>query len=137
MSDAAELRARLERSRAALLRSLEGLTERDFSSELAPGETVIGLLARLAPAEREAVRAARGEAQPSAGGAAGGRSRPLPPPVIHDLAGARYETLAFLEAAGAELDPEVRALIAGIAEREEEAARRIEARAQPSKGEGA
>ena len=87
----AALRARLEASRSALVATLQGLSERDFTTDVGDGITLLQLLAGLAPAEREAVRRAR-----EAAGAATRptpdrveRERLLPPALIHDLAGAR------------------------------------------------
>lgn len=124
MIDEAELRAlraRLDASRAVLLGALEGVTERDFASDLG-GETVVQLLARLASEERIAVAVAGGPATSERQ-----VEKPLPPQVIHALAGARYRTARYLEAPGT--DPVVaRALVAGIEEREGEAARRVRER---------
>ena len=124
----AALRARLEASRSALVATLQGLSERDFTTDVGDGITLLQLLAGLAPAEREAVRRAR-----EAAGAATRptpdrveRERLLPPALIHDLAGARYETMLLLDeiddaalnadAGGDTID----ALIDRVAAREEE-----------------
>ncbi len=138
MTTAPDLRTRLEGSRAALLLALEGLTDREFGAEIQPGVTVIGVLARLAPAERAAVDAARVAAgmPPHSGPIAAGAllTRAVPPQVIHDLAGARHGTLTFIEG----LQPEhlgsttpdgqsALALLAAIVEREEAAAHQIAA----------
>jgi hypothetical protein len=124
MIDEAErraLHARLEASRAVLLGALEGVTERDFASDLG-GETVVQLLARLATEERAAVAAAGGPATSERQ-----VEKPLPPQVIHALAGARYRTSRYLDAP--EADTEVaRALVAGIEQREGDAARRVRER---------
>jgi hypothetical protein len=137
-----DLRQRLERSRAALLQALEGLTDRDFAAELEPELTVVGALASLAPAERQAVRRAREAVGapprplPSAGSTQ--RARALPPQVVHDLAGARYETLLFLDSLREEqlavlADGErVEALLARVAEREVATAERVQGRASES-----
>jgi hypothetical protein len=97
----AAVRERLEGSRATLLAAIEGLTERDFAAELEPGLTVVGALAALAPAEREAVREARlavgAPERPLPTGGAAATARAIPPQVVHDLAGARYETILFLD----------------------------------------
>ena len=138
------LRQRLEASRRALLEAVQGLTEQAFMSELGGGSepegaaepegtTVAAYLAALAPAEREAVRRAREAvgAAPRPLPAASARERVLPPQLIHDLAGARYETLLFLDTldeaklradAGGE---SVRELLEAAAEREHTAARRL------------
>lgn len=131
-----ELRAGLAQSRAALLSALEGLTERDFAASTG-GATVLGLLSALAPAEREAVQRAREAAgaarRPSPQRAE--RSRPLAPQIVHDMAGARYETMLLLDLLEASTDDEkpsaadhVRSLLAGVAERERATAERIAAR---------
>lgn len=152
----AELTASLDAGRAALLAALGALGERDFALELAPGETVIAALAALAPAERSAVAEARVAAglppRPLASNP-GPRARPTPPQVVHDLAGARHETLRLLTelaattagSAPAEaatplpLTPSLAAL-AGVAARERDLAGRIEGRpraAAPSGASGA
>lgn len=115
------LHARLEASRAVLLAALEGVTERDFASDLG-GETVVQLLARLAAEERAAVAAAGGPATSERH-----VEKPLPPQVIHALAGARYRTSRYLD--GAETSAvTARTLVEGIEQREAEAARRVRAR---------
>src|SRR5438067_12665214 len=95
-----ELRAELEASHAALLAAAGTLTDRDFATALADGTTIIAVLAALAPAEREAVRLARevtgAPARPLPASDVP-RTCALPPQVLHDLAGARYETLLFLD----------------------------------------
>jgi hypothetical protein len=119
----AALRARLEASRAALLEAIARLTEQDFASQIDGGQSVVGLLASLATAERAAVAEARGVAPPT-----GDRSgSALAPQAIHDLAGARFETLralAAIEAATAPGDAAIEA-ISAVAAREEAAAERI------------
>jgi hypothetical protein len=115
------LHARLEASRRGLLAALEGVTERDFASDLG-GETVVQLLARLAAEERTAIAAAGGPATTERQ-----VEKPLPPQVVHALAGARYRTLRYLEAP--EADPILaRTLVEGIEGREAEAARRVRER---------
>lgn len=133
MTTTPHLLARLGASRAALLAALEGLTDREFGTEIEPGLTVIAALARLAPAEREAVDAARAAAglpprpRPIAAGAL--LTRAVPPQVIHDLAGARHETLTFLARLSAPSAPgrheAALGLLDAVAAREEAAARRI------------
>ncbi len=143
------LRRRLEASRRALLEAVRGLTEQAFMSELPPSvsepsteqgaTTVVAYLAALAPAEREAVRLAReavgAEQRPLPPATA--REQVLPPQLIHDLAGARHETLLFLDTLDAldTLDePRPRAqsgelsvqeLLEAVADRESAAARRL------------
>ncbi len=105
------------------------MTEQAFAAEL-EGVTVVAYLATLAPAEREAVRRAREaiDAPERPVPSAGERERVLPPQVIHDLAGARHETLLLLDLldedglnadAGGE---SVRALLEAVSERETAAA---------------
>ncbi len=128
-----DLRARLEASRAALVAALQGLSERDFTADAGGGMTLLQLLGALAPAEREAVRRARSAAGAAARPTPGRveRERLLPPALIHDLAGARYETMLLLDeiddgALDADADGDtVGALIDRVAEREEEAVSRI------------
>ncbi|MYA20869.1 MAG: hypothetical protein F4Z25_11625 [Chloroflexi bacterium] len=121
----AGLRARLERSRAALLETLSTLTESDFASEIEAGRSVLDLLAELAPAELAAATDAGEEAA-----ARSRRDAMLAPQMVHDLAGARRRTLLALDAieeggsAESEAPPELRA----VAEREEQAAAAIRAR---------
>lgn len=121
-AERAALRARLEASRAALLAALEGVTERDFTTNLGDGVTVVRLLAGLVAEEQADVARLRDEVVTVAT-----PERPLPPQVVHGLAGARYQTLRALDAAG--LSPEVaRALVAGIETREQVAAESIRTR---------
>ncbi len=115
----ARLRARLEASRAALLAALEGVTERDFATNLGDGVTVVRLLARLAAEERADAARLRGEASEVAV-----PERPLPPQVVHALAGARYQALQALDLPGLGADA-AEALVAGIETREAEAAERV------------
>ena len=118
-AERARLRERLEASRATLLAALEGVTERDFTTNLGDGVTVVRLLAGLVVEEQTDVARLRGETVTVAT-----PERPLPPQVVHGLAGARYQTLRALDAAG--LAPEAaRALVAGIETREQVAAERI------------
>ncbi|MSQ36236.1 MAG: hypothetical protein EXR63_03730 [Dehalococcoidia bacterium] len=136
----AALTASLDAGRAALLAALGQLGERDFALELAPGETVIGALAALAPAERGAVaeaRAAAGLPPRPLASSPGPRARPTPPQVVHDLAGARHETLRLLaelaatprpERAGTALLAASLAALAGVAARELGLAARIAGR---------
>jgi hypothetical protein len=120
------LRARLAASRSALLHALEGITEREFAAELEPGRSVVRALAELAAAERGDVARARGAA-----GATRIPEKPLPPQVIHDLAGARYRTETLVGAPGGVEAVALAALVEGIAAREEVMAARIEALKPP------
>lgn len=101
----AALHAGLEASRAALLAAIATLGEREFTSNLPSGKSVVATLAALAPQEREAVQRARAAIgapeRPRLEGGELPHARALPPQVVHDLAGARYETLLFLDG----LDP--------------------------------
>lgn len=118
----ADLAARLEAARRALLGALEGLTERDFATDLGGGETVVRLLANLAGAEHRAAVEA-GDA-----GTYGARpEKPLPPQVIHDLAGARYRILRRLAAEDAD-EARVRTLVAEVERLETAAVERIKGR---------
>ncbi len=120
------LRARLEASRTALLVALEGVTEREFATRLEDGETVVHLLARLAAEERTDALALHGRTE-----AATVAERPLPPQVVHALAGARYQTLRALDADGVDAEAAAR-LVERIEAREREAAERIRARPAPA-----
>jgi hypothetical protein len=119
---------RLQESRQHLLAALDGVTERDFSTRLAGDapeperDTVVRLLARLAFSERSEVAEALG--RPIDGRAP---EKPLPPQVMHDLAGARYRTYRYLEHDDATFAG-ASALVERIEEREREAARRIRER---------
>ena len=132
----ATLRARLEASRAALVGSIARLTEQDFAAELEPGLSVAGLLASLAAGERDAAAAARDPADAtratratSSTSSTGGTV--LAPQAIHDLAGARFETLRALDAvASGELPDAAIAALAPVAEREEAAAERLRGKVQ-------
>ena len=119
------LLARLDESRAALLAALEGLTEQDFAGGLdagGDGETVVRALAALAHAERAANAEVRGEAPPPVS-----TGRPLPPQVVHALAGASYRSRRYLEADDADVSS-AKALVDGIVEREASLAERIRQR---------
>ena len=137
MSELDDLRARLDASRAALLDAVRGLTERDFSAEIGAGETVADALAALARGEREAVHAARAASGAPARPLPVGKAvagRPLPPQVVHDLAGARYETellLDWLVEAATVPSEAVRSALDGIEARETAVARRIDDRERP------
>lgn len=115
------LRARLETSRAALLASLVGVTERDFAIDLDDG-TVVQLLARLAGEESRAASEALGEPF-----ATREVERPMPPQAVHALAGAHYRALRYLESPQAD-EATAQALVAGVEERERAATARIIAR---------
>jgi hypothetical protein len=124
--DAAGLRADLERSRATLLEAIARLTEADFGRELAPGLSVLGLLDRLGREERVAVaeaRAAAGLPERPSGGAR--MPSEMPPQVIHDLAGARHETLRLLDELAVEGVSQAVPAVRSIVERESQAAARI------------
>ena len=125
--DATALRARLDASRASLLDAIARLTEQDFASDLGDGKSVVGTLAALAADEREAAAGVGGEAVILPGRES---TASLAPQAIHDLAGARFETLRVLDAVEGSAEPEEAALaaISATAEREEGAAARIRAR---------
>lgn len=113
------LRARLAESRAALLAALEGLTEHDFGADLGGGQTVVQALAALAESEQRENAEVRGETSvPPAPG------RPLPPQVVHALAGASYRSRRYLESPEADASS-AKALVDGIVEREASLAERI------------
>ena len=120
------LRARLDASRAELLAALEGMTERDFGGSLLEavegGETVVQALAALASAERQATAAAGGEVVSERT-----VEKPLPPQVVHALAGARYRTQRYLEGSPAE-PAAAEALVAALEQREATVAARVRAR---------
>jgi hypothetical protein len=135
MTAIADLRARLEGARDALLDAVRTLSERDFAAPLGDA-TIVDALAALAREEREAIRAAReavgAEPRPLPRGQATG-SRPLPPQVVHDLAGARYETTLLLDWLGATEIPQAataaaEALLRGIEARETDIAAQITGR---------
>ena len=117
----ATLLDRLARSRGALLASLEGVTERDFGVEI-EGQSVVRALASLAAAERAATAAAAGTPVTERV-----VDRPMPPQVVHALAGARYATRTYLASDGAKAAT-AEALVARLVEREEAMAARIVAR---------
>jgi hypothetical protein len=102
----AALRAALEVSRAALLDAIGTLAERDFASSRPSGKTVVATLATLAPRERDAIHVARAAIgapeRHRLGGGEAANARALPPQVVHDLAGARYETLLFIDSVRAD-----------------------------------
>ena len=125
--DPAALRARLEASRAALLDAIARLTEQDFATDLGDGQSVVALLAALAAEEREAAAEVGGEAVVLPGRES---TASLAPQAVHDLAGARFETLRVLDAVegSAEPDDATLAAIVATAEREEAAAERIRER---------
>ena len=115
------LHARLDAARAALLAALGDVTERDFATDLG-GETVVMLLARIAGEERAAVAAASGvEYAPRP------VQKPMPPQVVHALAGARHRTRRYLDSPEA-TEVAATALVAAAEHREAEAAARIAAR---------
>ena len=116
------LLARLDASRTALLAALEGLTEHDFAADLGDGRTVTQALAALAEAERRENAEVRGEtvADPTPG-------RPLPPQVVHALAGAAYRSRRYLAEPGADA-ASAKALVDGIVERERGLTERIRQR---------
>lgn len=112
-----ELRRRLDETRKQLLDAISQLTEEQMYRRVETGEwSVAEILAHLPNAERwlrsqaEAVRQREGarirflseqERQESAGQA----HRMVPPQIIHDLIGARWQTTKFLDSlTAAELD---------------------------------
>ena len=115
------LRARLDESRRALLGALEGLTEHDFGADLG-GQTIVQALAALAEIERRENAEVRAElvTSPAPG-------RPLPPQVVHALAGASYRSRRYLEADDADASS-AKALVDGVVEREASLAERIRRR---------
>lgn len=129
-----ELAHALDVARRELLAALEGLTERDFATDLGEGVTVVALLAELARNEHAAIARARAEAglpvrRIIAAGAPA--ARPLPPQVTHALAGTRHEARLLIDALPPDEPPPrtVRdALLEGIAAAEHDAATRIAAR---------
>lgn len=125
--DPTALRARLEASRTSLLDAIARLTEQDFATDLGDGQSVVALLAALAAEEREAAAEVGGEAVVLPGRES---TASLAPQAVHDLAGARFETLRVLDAVEGSAEPDEAALaaIAATAEREEAAAERIRER---------
>ncbi|MDA1010812.1 MAG: hypothetical protein O2888_04995, partial [Chloroflexi bacterium] len=115
------LRTRLDASRAALLASLADATERDFATSIG-AETVVQLLARLALQESRVASEALGEVY-----ATRHVERPMPPQVIHALAGARYRTLRYIESEEAN-EATAAALVDATEAQERDAAARIAAR---------
>ncbi len=116
-----ELHARLDASRAVLLAALGDVTERDFATDLG-GETVVLLLARVAGEERAAVAQATGtEYAPRP------VQKPMPPQVVHALAGARHRTRRYLDSPEA-TEAAALALVTAAEQREATAATRIAAR---------
>jgi uncharacterized damage-inducible protein DinB len=112
-----ELRRRLDETRKQLLDAISQLTEEQMYRRVETGEwSVAEILAHLPNAERwlrsqaEAVRQREGarirflseqERQESAGQA----HRMVPPQIIHDLIGARWQTTKFLDSlTAADLD---------------------------------
>ncbi|MFA7249587.1 MAG: hypothetical protein WC273_08140, partial [Dehalococcoidia bacterium] len=91
-------------------------------SDLGDGETVVHALAALAESERRANAEVRGE--PLAPAAPG---RPVPPQVVHALAGASYRSRRYLEDPGADASS-AQALVDGIVDREASLAERIRLR---------
>jgi hypothetical protein len=87
----------------------------------------VALLAALAAEEREAAADVGGEAVVLPGRES---TASLAPQAVHDLAGARFETLRVLDAVegSAELDATALAAVTATAEREEAAAERIRER---------
>ncbi|MGE3961306.1 MAG: hypothetical protein AB7F65_06440 [Dehalococcoidia bacterium] len=115
------LNDRLDAARADLLAALADVTERDFATDLG-GVTVVQLLARVAGEERTAAaRAAGGDYTPRP------VEKPMPPQVVHALAGARYRTRRYLESPEAD-EATGRALVEAAERREADAAARIAAR---------
>ncbi len=127
LPDPTALRARLEASRTSLLDAIARLTEQDFATDLGDGQSVVALLAALAADEREAAAAVGGEAVVLPGRES---TASLAPQAVHDLAGARFETLRVLDAVEGSAEPDDAALaaISATAEREEAAAGRIRER---------
>lgn len=118
----ADLAARLDVARRALLSALEGLTERDFAADLGGGETVVRMLAALASAEHAAVVEAGGAPLPHVPA-----EKPLPPQAVHDLAGARYRIQRCLDAPEAD-EARLRTLVATVERLEAAAVTRIKDR---------
>lgn len=116
------LTARLDAARRGLLAALEGLTERDFAADLGGGETVVRLLANLAGAEHRAVVEAGGTGSHGAP-----PEKPLPPQVVHDLAGVRYRVQRTIDGAAADA-AHVASLVDTVERLEAEAAERIRRR---------
>lgn len=100
--DLEALRQQLAESRAELIASLAGASETDFNAQIQPEVTVIAALARLADDERATVIEARRlvgvPPRPTPVRGSEPARRLTPPPVVHDLAGARHETNLLLDA---------------------------------------
>ncbi len=133
-----ELARALDVARRELLEALASLTERDFTTDLGEGVTIVSLLADLARSEHVAIAQAREAAglvpRPTTEVDASA-TRPLPPQVTHALAGTRYEARLLLEALppGEAVQVTVAtSLLEGCAAAEHDAATRIAAR--PSSG---
>ncbi len=104
-----QIRHRLEQSRAKLLEAIGGLTEEQMRRQPGPGRwSVAEVMAHLPVWERQVLRqtesfrrdAARTVEFPSQAEreSAAARGRRLPPPaIVHDMVGARWDTLRFLE----------------------------------------
>ncbi|MGE0227433.1 MAG: hypothetical protein AB7I38_04215 [Dehalococcoidia bacterium] len=135
--DIERLRRQLNEGRAHLIASLEGASESDYNAELADGVTIVTAMADLARRERATIEEARRlvGAPPRPSPAVHGEParRLTPPPVVHDLAGARHETQLFVdtlfgeEYASAALEAATDALRA-ILDEERDLAGRISAR---------
>ena len=103
------IRRRLEKARARLFEAIGGLTEEQMRRRPGPDRwSVAEVMAQLPVWERQVLRQADSLRQmagltvvfPSQAEReeAAGRGRRLPPPgIVHDLVGARYGTLTFLE----------------------------------------
>ena len=113
------LTARLDAARQALLGALTGLTERDFAADLGDGQTVVRYLANLAALEHRTVVEAGGSGTHGAP-----PEKPLPPQVVHDLAGARYRIQRTLDDPQAD-SARVTALVAEVERLEAAAVERI------------
>jgi len=132
------LRQQLADARAALIAALEGASESDYHAQLGSDQTVVAALAALARQERatieEARRVAGAPPRPSPVVHGEPPRRLTPPPVVHDLAGARHEALLLVEtlaapdgalpASGIEA---AAALLQGLIEAERDLAARIAA----------
>lgn len=116
-----ELHARLDASRAVLVEALQSVTDREYMSDLG-GETIVQLLARIAAEERTAAAQASGSAY-----APRTVEKPMPPQVVHALAGARYQTRRYVDSAEA-TEGVARTLVEAAEGREREAVARINAR---------
>ncbi|MEZ4554545.1 MAG: hypothetical protein R3B59_11710 [Dehalococcoidia bacterium] len=135
--DIERLRHQLVDGRTRLIGALEGASESDYNAELLPGVTVLTAMADLARHERATVEEARrlvGAPVRPAPAVHGEPARRLtPPPVVHDLAGARHETHLFIDTLlGSHLDMEglgaAVAALRAIIEEEQDLAARIGSR---------